>query len=267
MKRVIFVTGASSGIGMAIAKYLSSKGHKVYGGSRTAPGSQHFQAIKLDVTNDNSVHNAVSFIIEQEGRIDVLINNAGVGSVGTIEKTPIEDIHKSFEVNFYGVVRMMQAVLPQMRNQGYGRIINMSTLGSMIGLPYRGFYSASKGAMDLATETLRLEAEQFGIQCCTIHPGEVKTNIAASRIVSASEEDDTYGRVIKKVFDKLDASIEHGKDPDFFGPMVEKIIESKKVKRNYYVGTFSELLGIQLKKFLPYSMYELLLRKHFVPGD
>lgn len=267
MKRIILVTGASSGIGLEVAKYLSSKGHTVYGGSRSAPHSEFFHSIHLDVTSDDSVKETLKQIIDQEGRIDVLINNAGVGSVGSVEKTPIGDIHKSFEVNFYGVIRMMQAVLPHMRKHGFGRIINMSTLGSMIGLPYRGFYSSSKGAMDLVSETLRLEVERFGISSCTIHPGEVRTKIAEHRIVSANRNDEVYGKVLKKVFDKLDASVEHGKDPAFFGPFIEKIIESKKIKRNYYIGNTSELIGIQLKKFLPYNLYEAILRKYFASDD
>ena len=260
---VVLVTGASSGIGQAIAKYLSQRGYVVYGGSRTAAPSQDFHSVRLDVTDDSSVAAVVKDIMRQEGKIDVLVNNAGVGSAGTVEKTPLEDVRKSFEVNFFGVVRMTQAVLPHMRQHGFGRIINLSTLGSMIGLPFRAFYSSSKGAMDLMTETLRLETERFGIRACTIHPGEVRTNIAASRVISTTEDDPTYGEVIKMAFESLDSSVEHGKDPKIFGPLVEKIIKSKKVKRNYYVGSFNELLGINLKKFLPYYMYEAILRKYF----
>jgi len=260
---VILVTGASSGIGLAIANYLSKRGYIVYGGSRSAAPSETFHAVKLDVTDESSVSKVVNDIVGREGRIDVLVNNAGVGSAGAVEKTPIEDIRKSFEVNFFGVVRMTQAVLPHMRQQHFGRIINLSTLGSMIGLPYRAFYSASKGAMDLMTESLRLETERFGIKACTVHPGEVKTNIAAHRVISTTADDETYGKVIKKAFQSLDSSVEHGKDPNMFGPLVEKIITTKKVKRNYYVGSFNEILGISLKKFLPYHLYEAILRKYF----
>jgi NAD(P)-dependent dehydrogenase (short-subunit alcohol dehydrogenase family) len=173
MKMVVLVTGASSGIGLAIANYLSKRGYIVYGGSRSAAPSKTFRAVKLYVTDESSISKVVEDIIDREGRIDVLVNNAGVGSAGAVEKTPLKDIRKSFEVNFFGVVRMTQAVLPHMRHQHFGRIINLSTLGSMIGLPFRAFYSASKGAMDLMTESLRLETERFGIKACTVHPGEV----------------------------------------------------------------------------------------------
>ncbi len=260
---VVLITGASSGIGLAIANHLSKIGFTVYGGSRTAPESDKFHVLKLDVTNDESVFQAIESIVKKEGRIDVLINNAGIGSAGAIEKTPMPDIRKSFDVNFYGVVRMTQAVLPYMRKHQFGRIINMSTLGSAIGLPYRSFYSASKGAIDLFTEALRLEVAKYGILSCTIHPGEVRTQIAEHRVISTGKDDETYGPTITKVFDKLDASVHHGKDPSIFGPLVEKIIRSEKVKRNYYIGTFSERLGVKLKRFLPYYMYEAILRNYF----
>ncbi len=267
MKKIVLVTGASSGIGLAIATHLAKSEYIVYGGSRSAIPNDDFHVVKLDVVEEKSVSEVISKIIEKEGRIDVLVNNAGLGSAGAIEKTPIDDIRKSFEVNFFGVIRMTQAVLPYMREQHFGRIINISTLGSMIGLPFRGFYSSSKGAMDLMTETLRLETERFGIKACTIHPGEVRTNIAQHRIISTSTDDETYGKIVKKAFESLDSSVEHGKDPKIFGPLVEKIINSKSVKRNYYVGSFNELLGIKLKKFLPYYMYEAILRKYFAADE
>lgn len=262
-KKVVLVTGASSGIGLAIASYLSKKGYKVYGGSRSTPPSELFHVLKLDVTNDESVSNAITQIIEKENRIDVLINNAGVGSFGAIEKTPINDAVKSFDINVFGVVRMCQAVLPYMREQGYGRIINVSTLGSAIGLPFRAFYSSSKGAMDLITETLRIEVDHFGIQACTIHPGEVNTNIADHRIVSMDFEDKSYGNRIKNAFIALNNSVNDGVDPSTFGPIVEKIFNSKKVKREYYLGTFGEVFGIKLKKFLPYYVSERIIKSFF----
>jgi len=267
MNETVLVTGASSGIGFEIASYLSSKGYKVYGASRTAPASDNFFPIKIDVTNQESVDIGINQIISKEGKIDILINNAGVGSAGAVEKTPIDDIKKSFEVNLFGVVRLCQAVLPHMRKQKYGKIINMSTLGSMLGLPFRGFYSGSKGAMDLMTESLRLEVERFGIQACTIHPGEVRTNIGAHRIISIEKDDKVYGDAIEKAFNELDSSVAHGKDPKLFGPYIERIILSKKVKRNYYIGTFNELLGVKLKKFLPYYIYEKIIRAYFKADD
>lgn len=267
MRKTVLLTGASSGIGLEVATYLAKNDYIVYGGSRTAPENDHFTSVKLDVSIQEDVDRVVKEIIDKEGRIDILINNAGVGSAGAIERTPIEDVKKSFDVNLFGVLRMCQAVLPYMRKQKYGKIINMSTLGSMIGLPFRGFYSSSKGAMDLMTESLRLEVDRFGIQACTIHPGEVKTNIASHRIISTSRNDEAYGKTIDKAFDQLDAAVDHGKNPALFGPYIDKLIRAKKIKRNYYIGTFNELLGIKLKKFLPSSLYERILRAYFKADD
>ncbi len=263
MNKIVLVTGASSGIGLEIANYLASKKYIVYGGSRSAPASEHYKVVRLDVTDEVSVQWAIDQIIEQQGRIDVVVNNAGVGSVGAVEKTPIHDIKKSYEVNVFGVVRVCQAVLPHMRRQKSGMIINVSTLGSMVGMPFRAFYSSSKAAMDLVTETLRLEVEPFGIQACTVHPGDIRTNIAEHRIVSTDLDDEAYGKTIKTAFDQMNSTVDRGKDPALFGPYIEKIIESKKIKSNYYVGTFTELLGIKLKNFLPAHLYEKILKSYF----
>lgn len=267
MSKVVLVTGASSGIGLSIATFLAKKGYIVYGGSRSTPENSNFEVIKLDVTDDKNISDAVQYILDKNKHIDVLINNAGVGSAGAVEKTPIEDIKKSFEVNCFGVVRVSQMVIPHMRAQKYGRIINMSTIGSTIGLPFRAFYSASKGAMDLVTEALRLEVEKYGIQACTVHPGEVRTEIASHRIVSLNYDDETYGRTFEKAFESLNTSVDHGKDPELFGPLIEKIINSRKVKRNYYISSFNEKLGFTLKKFLPYYLYEKIVRAYFNAGD
>lgn len=267
MDKVVLITGASSGIGLEIAKYLSQQGYIVYGGSRSAPPSDAFHSIELDVTNDESVAQAIEIIIKKEGHIDVLVNNAGIGSLGAIEKTPIADVQKSFEVNTFGVVRLCQAVLPHMRAQHDGLIINMSTLGSSIGLPFRAFYSSSKGAMALITESLRLETEGFGIRACTIHPGEVKTNIGENRIISTNTKDATYGKTMSNALEALEKALVHGKDPALFGPFVEKLIHSKKVKRSYRIGNFQELLGVMLKGILPYYVYEWILRQYFKSAD
>lgn len=264
MSKVVLVTGSSSGIGLAIANSLSKKGYTVYGSSRSVPDNIHFNVIKLDVTDDENIKEAIKYIYEKSGRIDILINNAGVGSWGTFEKTPMTDIKKSFDVNCFGVIRVSQEVIPIMRAQNYGRIINISTLGSTMGLPFRAFYSASKGAMDLATEALRLEVEKFGIQACTIHPGDVKTNIADHRIVSADFEGKIYGEVLNSAFQTMEESVTHGKNPEVFGPLIDKIIKSKKIRRNYYIGSLKEKLGHKLKKFLPYYIYEWILKINFM---
>ncbi len=263
MSKIVLITGASSGIGLSIANYLAEKGYTVYGGSRSAPPTENFNAVKLDVADDNSVKDVIERIIEKEGKIDAVVNNAGVGSVGAVEKTPVDDIKKLFEVNVYGPVRVCQAVLPYMRQRGQGQIINVSSMGSMLGMPFRGYYSASKAALDLITETLRMEVEKFGIRACTVHPGDVRTAIADHRIVSADMEDEVYGETLKKVYENMNMAVDKGISPEKFGPVIEKILRSEHVKRSYYVGTFIEVFGVKLKNYLPSRWYEALLRKYF----
>ena len=267
MSLVVLITGASSGIGLAIAEHLAGKGLTVYGASRSAPSSETFHSIKLDVTNPAEVMSTVHKIAKEEGHIDVLINNAGRGSLGTVEKTPLEDIKKLYELNVYGLVHVCQTVLPFMRKQKSGKIINISSLGSSIGMPFRSFYSASKASVDIITESLRLEIVKFGIQACTVHPGDVSTNIADHRVVSADLKDADYGKALTSASKSMNDSVSHGKDPKDFGVLLEKIIQSNKLKRNYYAGSFIEELGISLKKYLPYYMYEAIMKRYFDAGD
>ena len=267
MNKVILITGASSGIGQAMATYLASRGYVVYGGSRSAPANDKIHVLKLDIADSLSVNRAVSQVIEEQGRIDALINNAGVGVIGSVEKTPIEDIRKAFEINVYGTVNVCQAVLPIMRSQKQGKIINISSLGSAIGMPFRGFYSAAKASIDIITEALRFEVTDFGIQACTVHPGDVNTGIAEHRIMSVDFEESVYGNSIKKALESVNAAVNKGKNPSDFGPIVEKLLLAKKLKRSYFAGSFTEELGIHLKRIMPSSYYEAMLRSHFESKD
>jgi len=144
-KKVVLITGGSSGIGKSIGIYLTQKGYKVYGTTRSLNKQKDFKDFKLlelDVTKSDTIASAVSYIINDEGRIDVLINNAGVGITGAIEETPIAEIDKAFDTNLNGPIRMIQSVLPQMRSQKNGLIINITSIAGNMGLPYRGIYSA-----------------------------------------------------------------------------------------------------------------------------
>src|SRR5690554_6750567 len=153
------ITGASSGIGEAIAEFLQDKGYRVYGTSRSPqkyPESK-VKLIALEVTDTDSIQKAVQYIIEKENKIDVLINNAGAGITGALEEIPSERIKQNFETNLFGPIEVIKAVLPQMRKQKSGMIINITSIAGYMGLPYRSVYSASKGALELITEALRID--------------------------------------------------------------------------------------------------------------
>ena len=183
MSKVVFITGASSGIGKSIGEFLHHKGYRVYGTSRNPQNisGSLFPLVALDVRNAESIKTAVAQVIAEAGAIDVLVNNAGVGITGAVEEIPADEIRNNFEVNLFGPIEVMKAVLPQMRVQKSGLIINITSIAGYMGLPYRGVYSASKGALELITEAIRMEVKGFGINITSVAPGDFATNIAAGR--------------------------------------------------------------------------------------
>jgi short-subunit dehydrogenase len=176
MKKVILVTGASSGIGLACASALQAAGHTVYGSSRNLDRmkSVSFKPVQLDVTDDASVKAAIDTIIKAEGKIDVLVNNAGNGVTGPAYAMPVESAKQQFEVNFFGVIRVSSAVLPGMIEKGQGFIVNISSLAGLFGLPYQGMYSASKYAIEGYSQSLRMELRNTGVKVTLLNPGDFK---------------------------------------------------------------------------------------------
>jgi NAD(P)-dependent dehydrogenase (short-subunit alcohol dehydrogenase family) len=180
-KRVAVVTGASSGIGQAIARQLAADGFRVFGASRSAPAETvvGIENVTIDVGDDASVSEGVTRIVGEAGGIDVLVNNAGYLCAGAIEEVSLEDAKAQFETNYFGVVRMSVAVLPGMREQGRGSIISISSLAGLVPVPFWGQYNASKFAVEGLMETLRHEVRPFGIQIAMVEPGYIKTRLYA----------------------------------------------------------------------------------------
>ena len=265
MSKVVLVTGASSGIGKSIASFLSEKGYKVYGTSRNPKNAQNFSfsLIALDVTKPETITKAVDKIIANEGKLDVLINNAGKGITGPIEDTPTEEMKANFDTNFFGPIDVMKAVLPQMRKQKNGLIINVTSIAGYMGLPFRGLYSATKGALELVTEATRMEVKQFGINVVNVAPGDFATNIAAGRYHTPVFETSAYKEKYQENLDLMDAHVDGGMNPIEMAKAVEKIINSKNPKIHYKVGGFMEKFSIILKRILPDSWYEKLLMNHY----
>ena len=265
-KEVVLVTGASSGIGKSIAEYLYNKGFVVYGTTRDVsryPNFGPFRLIRLDVNKEEQVKEAVQEVIDQEGRLDILINNAGVGITGPIEETPYEEILKAFETNFHGPIRMMKEVLPQMRNQGKGLIINITSIAGYMGLPFRGVYSASKGALELITEAIRMETQGFGIHITNLAPGDFATNIASGRYHAPVKEDSPYREVYQNSLDLMNAHVDSGQDPVLVAKKILAIIQSQNPRVHYRVGTPLQKFSVILKKILPDKVYEGMLKKHY----
>jgi len=263
MSKVVLVTGASSGIGNAIAEYLGKRGHRVYGASRSSVESRHFTSVRMDVTKAEEIDNIISKIFISEGKIDAVVNNAGLGVAGPFETSNLEEIRKAMETNFYGTIKVCQTVLPFMRKQKDGYIINISSIGSVMGLPYRGFYSASKASVDIMTEALRMEVKGFGIKVCLVHPGDVKTAINDHRLIAAKDSDDAYGETFTRIYEEMNKDVRKGIKPEKFGPVIGKIIHSENVKRNYYVGHFTQKLSVKLKKLLPDFLFEKMIMSYY----
>ena len=265
MSKVVLITGASSGIGKSIATFLSDKGYIVYGTSRN-PKEEiglNFKMIALNVLNVATIKQAVKNIIEKEGTLDVLVNNAGMGITGPIEDTPTEEMRTVFNTNFFGAIDVMKAVLPQMRKQKSGTIVNVTSIAGYMGLPFRGVYSATKGALEIITEATRMEVKEFGINIVNVAPGDFATNIAAGRYHTPVFNNSAYKENYQANLDLMDAHVSGGMDPIKMATQVFKIINTKNPKIHYKVGGFMEKFSIVLKRILSDKMYEKLLMKHY----
>ena len=265
MSKVVLITGGSSGIGKAVGEFLHHKGFTVYGTSRNPERITNsiFPLLQLDVRNPETIQAAVAEIIQKSGRVDLVINNAGVGITGPLEEIPTQEIKNNFETNFFGPIDVMKAVLPQMRLQKSGLIINITSIAGYMGLPYRSVYSASKGALELITEALRMEVKGFGITITNVAPGDFATNIAAGRfhapLVKGSAYEETYGRTLAM----MDDHVTQGSNPTEMANAIFAIIQNPSPKGHYKVGSFLQKFSIVLKRILPDKQYEKMLMKHY----
>ena len=262
---VVLVTGGSSGIGRAICTFLSAKGYRVFGTTRNLDKYQQpqsFTLLEMDVSKQDTVANAVAAVKAQAGRLDILINNAGVGITGPLEETPLEEVHHAFETNLYGPLRVAQAVLPGMREQGSGFILNITSIAGFMGLPYRGVYSASKGALEVAMEALRMEVKAFGIKVSCLAPGDFATNIAAGRYHVPAIPESPYP-AYQKTLEMINEDVDEASDPILVAKKVYAILQKTKPKVHYAVGEFMQKLSLGLKRILPDKIFEKLLLNHY----
>lgn len=265
-QKVVLITGGSTGIGRAIGELLAQKGFVVYGTTRNLvnyPNFQAFQLLELDVRNQATIDRTISKIIEVHGKIDILINNAGIGITGPLEETPIDAIENVFDINFMGPIRLMKSVMPNMRKHKNGLIINITSIAGYMGLPFRGIYSSSKGALGVLTEAIRMEAKQFGVHLVTLAPGDFATNIAAGRYTVEPEEDSDYFGTYKMSLDLMNDHVDSGGDPQMVANKIFRIISSANPKPHYKVGAFMQRISVLLKRILPGYLFERLLLNHY----
>ena len=269
-KRIILITGASSGIGKTCAEYLADrKKFYIFGTSRKASippmkSRDNLEMIKMDVTSDESVEKAINYIYGETKHIDIVVNAAGFGIAGAIEETSIEKAKEQLETNFFGIHRVCKKVLPMMREQKSGYIINISSIGGILGLPFQGFYSASKFAVEGLTEALRIETKPFGIHVVLIEPGDTKTSFTDRREkIASTNKDSPYNKYFEKTIKIVENDERNGVSPIAVAKLLEYIINSSHPKTRYRVGPLSQRFVASLKGKIPDRSIEWILRKYY----
>jgi NAD(P)-dependent dehydrogenase (short-subunit alcohol dehydrogenase family) len=252
---VVLVTGASSGIGRACAELLAARGCRVYGASRRPVASPLVESIAMDVRDDASVRDAVSAVVAREGRIDILVNNAGIAIAGAVEDTSIEEARDQFDVNFFGVLRACRAVLPILREQRAGYIVNIGSIAGLVAIPYQGFYSASKFALEGLSESLRLEVRQFGVHVVLIEPGDHRTGLTENRRRTAeSASNPAYRARFQRAAERMGADEQNGPQPEAVARLLARIVTNPRPRLRYTVGPIPQRAAIWLKRLMPYAV-------------
>ena len=257
-KKVILITGASSGIGKATAEKLLAEGHIVYGAARRVEQMEDLKErgghiLKMDVTNEDEQQQGVDRIIREQGRIDVLFNNAGYGLYGAVEDIPLEDVHRQFEVNLFGLARLTQLVLPSMRGRKSGTIINTSSMGGKIYTPLGAWYHATKHALEGWSDCLRLELSPFNIDVVVVEPGIIETGFAdvLSGPMQQYSADGSYSEMVRKVAEAARKSYEAGggSPASVIADVVLKAVAAEKPKTRYVAGKLARPLMFVRKYF------------------
>jgi NAD(P)-dependent dehydrogenase (short-subunit alcohol dehydrogenase family) len=266
MKKVVLITGISSGFGKQTAELLAADGHIVYGTvRRDVEINPAINGLKLDLTNIDSLRQAVQTILQKEGRIDVLINNAGMHTGGPIETSPLENIKLQMDTNFLGLVNLTREVLPVMRKQGGGTIINFSSIMGLMGLPFQAFYSAGKFAVEGFSEALRMEVKPFNIKIVLINPGDFHTSNSANRrnFLAPSDKNDPYHEQFLKTLAIVEKEEANGWEPQILAKKLVRIVNLKNPRQRYIIASFEQKLAVVLKYVLPGKIFRMILEDHY----
>ena len=267
-KKVILITGTASGMGKATAEKLIAEGHVVYGGDIQYEKNKYLDRIgghslDMDVTKDEEVDAGVDRIIKEQGRIDVLINNAGYGLFAPIEEVTIEDAWKQFDVNMFGYARTVKAVLPHMRKQNMGRIINLTSMGGKIYTPMGGWYHATKHALEGWSDCLRLETKEFNISVVVVEPGIIKTNFYNAVIEASGKyyENSNYQHMIPDMSSQASQDLlARASEPEVIAKVMNKIINKRKPKTRYVKGRMAKMAIFYRNTFGDKAYDRLILR-------
>ena len=269
--RTALVTGASSGIGEDTARRLQALGYTVYGAARRtdrlrALAADGIRPLTMDITDDASMTAGVNRILEETGRIDVLVNNAGYGSFGAVEDVPMDEARRQFEVNVFGLARLTQLVAPHMRAQGSGTIINISSMGGRLTTPLGGWYHATKYAVEALSDALRMELRPFGIDVVVVEPGGIRTewaSIAADHL-EATAEGSAYADQIRAVAGAMRSESYQRRysPPAVIARTIGKIVTARHPRTRYAVGFMAKPL-IAARRVLPDRAFDQLIGAAF----
>lgn len=263
-KKVVVITGASSGIGLATARLFADNGFKVYGLSRNINEEDKFSSLSCDVTNTEQVIETIKYIMEKENRIDILINNAGFGISGSVENEPLDKVKSLFDVNFHGAVTCTQAVLPIMRAQGGGKILNTCSVAAIAPIPFQSFYSATKSASNVWAQALKMEVSEFNVDVCSVMVGDTKTSFTAKRQKSLNDAGTVYESNVLKSIAKMEHDEQNGKDPITVSKVMWKLANKKHMPASITVGGTYKLL-VFLMKILPQKFVLYIIKKMYIP--
>ena len=261
MNRVAVVTGGTSGIGLATAKLLAARSWKVYVFSRREAVLEGLVHMSVDVTDESAVNEAVGRVIDREGQIDLLVNNAGFGISGAFEFTSSEDAHRLMEVNLFGMNNMIRAVLPHMRERGCGRIINLSSVAAEFPIQFQAWYSVSKAAVSALTMAVSNEVRPYGIKMSCVLPGDVKTGFTDARKKSIAG-DDVYGGRITSSVAVMEKDERGGMLPESVAELIVKAATVKNPAPQYIAGGAYRVFCF-LKRFLPLRLVRFVLEKMY----
>lgn len=275
-QKVAVVTGSSSGIGFATSLLLARNGFHMYATMRNLDKSKNIvdvakneklplEVIRLDVDDDKSVKDAVNKIVAEKKRIDVLVNNAGYGLVGCVEELSIDEVKAIFETNLFGIVRVTQAVLPTMRKQGSGIIVNVSSVAGRISFPVTPAYISTKFALEGLSESMKYELEQFGIKVILVEPGVVRTDFSGNMKMArkAADPNSPYAQLTQKVSAGLKLLVEHGTPPEEVAKVILKAITSENPDPRYLVGNDAAII-MEARKNMSDIEFEKFVKKEIL---
>ncbi len=268
-KKIALVTGASAGIGMATALELHARGFTVYGAARRTDkmlslSEKGIHTVSLDLTDEASISSCVNTILKKEGHIDVLVNNAGYGSYGAIEDVPMEEARRQVEVNLFGLARMIQLVLPTMRKNKFGKIVNISSVGGKVAFPFGGWYHATKFAVEGFSDALRMEVAPFGIDVIVIEPGGIKTDwgIIAAEHLKHSSANSAYAAQASRVAEGMMKNYtgDNYSKPEVIAVAIGRAVTARKPKTRYAVG-YGAKPAVFMKRILSDRAFDKLAQK------